>query len=387
MSGPPDIPHRNRFGTGASALPHTPRQMEQLPVVIVLPCLDEEATLLETCRSLGFAADGFDQEAGVHLIIVDNGSTDRTLEIAESIADDSAPGSVCVAQESERGYVPPRHTGTRRAGQLAEAAGWPDVLIVQADADTTYTEGYVSRLRAAAAAAGRNVLLEGAAEFPVGFDLELHSYVSLCARVDERVLSHLAIPPSVDLICTDAVCAYRLSDYAAWGGHLREYTRQGDEIHAETTRLYMRSLARGSRKVMVEDALAHPSARKAVRRPGEEFATAGFPREASWREAWRARHARRAGVEDLSPAGLDRAEREHAIRIRERHLVALFGVLPLHVFRALGRDAAPGCDARLRTLAAELPARNAETLFHSPGVFIEDVLDLVDDPRLRLPDV
>jgi glycosyltransferase involved in cell wall biosynthesis len=138
--------------------------MDQLPVAIVLPCLDEESTFLETCRSLGFAAAGIGQQTGVHLIIVDNGSTDRTLEIVEFIDAHSMPGSVCVVEESERGFVPPRHTGTQRARYLAEAAGWSDVLIVQTDADTAYTEGYVGRLRAAAAAAGRNALLEGTAE-------------------------------------------------------------------------------------------------------------------------------------------------------------------------------------------------------------------------------
>ncbi len=360
--------------------------MKQLPVAIVLPCLDEEATLLETCRSLGFSADGAGQDRGVHLFIVDNGSTDGTLEIAESIAAHSELDSVHVVQESERGYVPPRHTGTQRAGQLAEAAGWSDILIVQADADTTYTEGYVERLRAAAAETGSNTLLEGTAEFPTEFGTEFFSYVSLCAQVDERVLSRLGLPLSSDLICTDMVCAYKLSDYVAWGGHLREYTRKGDEIHAETTRLYMRSLARGSHKVVVRDALAYPSARKAVQRPWEEFATAGFPREASWREAWRARHPGGAGAEDLPLTGLDGAELEQATRVRERHLVVLFGVLPLHVFRSLGRDPAPECDARLRKVAAELPVRDAEALYRSPGVFIEDVLDLVDAPRSLLSD-
>ncbi|HEX2095150.1 MAG TPA: glycosyltransferase [Longimicrobiaceae bacterium] len=360
--------------------------MKQLPVAIVLPCLDEESTLLETCRSLGFPADGVGQDSDIHLIIVDNGSTDRTLEIAEFIAAHSAPGSVHVVQESERGYVPPRHTGTQRAGDLVEAAGWSDILIVQADADTTYTEGYVQKMRAAAAAARSNALLEGTAEFPAGFGAEFLNYISLCAQVDECVLSRLGVPPSSDLICTDTVCAYRLSDYVAWGGHLREYTRKGDEIHAETTRLYLRSLTLGSHKVIVRDALAYPSARKVVRRPGEEFATAGFPREASWREAWRARHPDRVGLEDLPLAGLHGAELEHATHVRERHLVALFGVLPLHVFRVLGRDPAPGCDARLRTVAAELPARDMESLYRRPGVFIEDVLALVDAPRFPLFD-
>jgi glycosyltransferase involved in cell wall biosynthesis len=353
--------------------------MAQLPAVVVLPCLNEEEALLDTCRSLGFARGGDGQDSSLYLVIVDNDSTDSTFDIAEAIRNTSMPNSVYVVREAERGYVPPRHTGVAHAGVMAQAAGWSDVVILQADADTTYDGEYVGKIRESAAEAGENAFLVGTAEFPEEFRSGSPDYVSHSSEVDTRVLTRLGVPESDDLICTDAVCAYRLSDYLTWGGHLREYSREGDEIHAETTRLYMRSLSRGSRKVLVPGALAYPSARKTVRRPGEEFATAGFPREASWRQAWRVRYSDDIGTEGIPLDELSRADLEEIIRTRERHLIALFGVLPLHVFRSLGRDAAPGCDAQVRAVAEALPRRGADDLYRSPGLFIEDVLRWVDE--------
>ena len=78
---------------------------------------------------------------------------------------------------------------------------------------------------------------------------------------------------------------------------------------------------------------------------------------------------------------------EEAVRVRERHLLALFGILPLHIFRALGRHPAGLDDSPLRHVAAELPARDREALFRRPGVFIQDVLALVDNSERLLPEV
>lgn len=352
--------------------------MDLMPTVVVLPCLDEERTLLTTCQSLGFARGGSTQEPDVYLVIVDNDSHDRTLAVAEAVREASALGSVRIVRELESGYVPPRRTGVSHAAAVAAKAGWSDTLIIQADADTTYSKGYVRCMRAASKA-GRGAFLEGTAEFPVAFRHQFPDYVALAAEVDARVHAELRVPAASELLCTDSVCAYRLSDYETWGGHLREYAGHGEEILAETTRLYMRSLVEGSRKITVLDALAHPSARKAEQRPGEEFATAGFPRGAEWRTRWRRRYPKGAGAAGVPLARLDPHELDEAIQMRTRHFVALFGLLPIHTFRALGRDAATGCHPLLRAAADALPRRDAQDLKAGPGAFIEDVLAVADD--------
>ena len=354
--------------------------MKKLVAAIVLPCLDEAVTLASACRSLGFGTDE-NSEAGTYLFIIDNGSSDGTWEVAEEIQSSSPPGSVFLTREEERGYVPPRHTGTRVVHTITAAQGYDprDVLVVQADADTIYDPGYIKAMCNAADAAGTNVLLEGLAEFPAEFCTAFPSYVRLCSQIDKRVAALLNSRDLGNLICTDSVSAYRLSDYHSWGGHIREYTKEGEEIYAETTRLYMRSLPHGSRRIDVLDAVAYPSARKAGIRPLAELASAGFPREPSWWLQW----PPEADQLDLLLGSSRESEVQDAMAVRARHLVALFGILPLHVARALDIDPEVH-NAALADIVDTLVRRDAASLRRTPGVFLTDVLSLVDHDEARL---
>lgn len=347
-------------------------------VVIVIPCLDEAELLRATCESLGFSGNPLDQPSDTTLVIVDNGSTDGSLSIARRIQQQSAPKTVVVAQEAQRGFVPPRVTGGLLAADIAETNHLPgrQTLVLQADADTTYCDGYVTAMRRAAASTGPHTLLEGIAEFSPGVQERLGPYLRLVAETDERVLASIDLPPQKDLICTDAVSAYLLEDYWAWGGHQREYAGD-EEILAETTRLRIRSLPHGGNKQRVQDALAFPSERKAVRLPAEEFATAGFPRGQRWRSAWRRGYLGPATAEEFG-AARDHPEVRRAIHVRKRHLLALFGLLPLHAARALGESSLQYASVGLRNLAASLPSRGFTVVAREPGLLIIDILGVVD---------
>jgi glycosyltransferase involved in cell wall biosynthesis len=360
--------------------------MKRLIVAIVLPSLNEEAVLQDTCRSLGFYKSAAGQPVhDAFLFIVDNGSTDKTLEIAKKIQRDAPPGLVFVGEEKERGYVPPRHTGNALVLAFSKKNGIDpsDVLILQTDADTHYEEGYIDRMRRASQSLGSNLLLEGLAEFSEEFRDSFPEYINLSVEVDTRVLALLKLPEEVNLVCTDAVCGYRLSDYCSWGGHLREYRNEGDEIHAETTRLFMRALAHGARKVYVKEALAHPAERRIIDNPVKELATAGFPREASWNASWERQHHNSIRLDDFRTS-LKNPLILRAIRLRERHLAALFGLLPLHVYRALGKDLTLSPKKALSDIAALLPKHRKEALYRYPGIFLSDVLDIVDSRRTLL---
>src|SRR2546430_10045900 len=91
-----------------------------IEISVVIPCLDEEAAIAEV---VNWAWEGIDStgRAG-EVIVVDNGSTDRSAEIAES-------AGARVVYESRRGY------GSAYLRGLAEARG---EIIVMADADGTY---------------------------------------------------------------------------------------------------------------------------------------------------------------------------------------------------------------------------------------------------------
>ncbi len=53
-----------------------------MKLVIQIPCLNEEQTLPETVRDLPRTVDGFDQ---VEYLVIDDGSTDRTIEVAREL--------------------------------------------------------------------------------------------------------------------------------------------------------------------------------------------------------------------------------------------------------------------------------------------------------------
>ncbi|MBC7220454.1 glycosyltransferase family 2 protein [Candidatus Bipolaricaulota bacterium] len=94
-------------------------------VTVVVPVLNEEGTLEETLRSLR-AQTWRDFE----LLVVDNGSTDRSPQIAARFADR-------VIVEPKRGALPAMHRG------FSEARG---AFVVGADADTVYPPRWLERM-------------------------------------------------------------------------------------------------------------------------------------------------------------------------------------------------------------------------------------------------
>lgn len=341
---------------------------------IVMPCLNEEAELEATCASLGF---GLGTEIGpvdTTLILVDNGSTDRTLEIMQHIRHSSHEGSVVLTHESERGFVPPRRHGIAHAGLLAEIEGLAqsDVLIMQTDADTQYQPGYVAAMLAAGEAAGPMTLLEGRAVVSSEFRALYPDYQALAELVDASVQA-LCVPEAEDVIVDDKICAFRLADYMAWGGHVREYDQQGEEIHAETTRLFLRGKSFGATKTLVDGAVAQPSRRKVYERPTLYFATAGFPHGAVWSTRWLAANTE-ADSFDVTSGGSP-----HAIFLRRCHDVILFGVLPVWVGQAVGTLApTDAIGARLSPLLDLLPALTPDHIRNAPGLALSTALQLID---------
>lgn len=365
----------------------SPLSADALHVVLVMPCLNEADNLKQTCRSLGFGGDREHQPAHTSLVIVDNGSTDVTAEVAEEIRRSSAPETVNVVQEPEQGFVPARHAGNLFAQRLAKSRGWTDeeVLVLQVDADCQYLPGYVAAMKAAMEGRPTNVMIEACIGFPHDFKKEHSEYVRICDQTDVEFDKLFPHSLSHDDVAVDAVCGYRLADYFKWGGHRREFNARGEEIHAETTRMFMRARTYSAQRNRVDGGLALHSARKAYADPALHIATAGFPREESWNLKWQETYRGPLSIQELC-AHSGHPEVQKAIRIREEHLLALFGVLPLHVDKALGQ--ASDGSAETADIVAHilplLPARTREDLAFRPGVLISDVFDLISTHGAQL---
>lgn len=344
---------------------------------IVVPCLNEEDNLAAACASLGFG-NGRAPPPNVRLVLVDNGSTDRTLTVMEEVRKQSPLGSVTVTHEPERGFVPPRRRGIEIAGDLADTAAIDRdaVLIIQADADTLYAPGYVAAFVSAAKTAGPNVLLEGTTDAPPEFAAAHAGYLALCAQVDATV-RHLCVPAADDVIADDKVGVYRLADYLAWGEHQREYDPHGEEIHAETSRLYMRARTLGASKIRVDTAIAWPSRRKIYEHPALYFITDGFPHGGPWSSRWRQSHPEMTGFDALGMPGPARTE---AIFLRQAHELILFGVLPAWTADAVGRTTIPpALRRRLALLVDSLPKLTLESLRSTPGKALWTAMALIEN--------
>ncbi|WP_084632744.1 glycosyltransferase family 2 protein [Pleomorphomonas oryzae] len=298
---------------------------------VVIPCLNERDQIPGAAHSLGFGIDELTTPHDTLLVLVDNGSTDGTPQALEAIKQTSRTGSVVVANEQERGYVPPRATGVETVARIARTKGIEpqDVLIIQGDADTRYSAGYLDAFRSAAGATRQPALFEGLTRPPPRFLHGHLGYQRLANAVDNEVARFL-VGDELDVIVDDKVCGYSLASYHSWGGHRREYRPSGKEIHAETSRLFLRGKRAGAEHVRVVGAEATPSRRKILRNPIRHFATAGFPREEAWWRAWSTQYK---GPRELSVFERDDAHivLKSAIATRQAHLLALMSMLPLMV--------------------------------------------------------
>ncbi|HSD80118.1 MAG TPA: glycosyltransferase family 2 protein [Solirubrobacteraceae bacterium] len=117
-----------------------------MKLIIQIPCLDEEATLPATLADLPRAVDGFDE---VEWLVVDDGSTDRTVEVARA-------GGVqhIVRLTNNKGLAAAFQAGLDACLKLGAD------VIVNTDADNQYHGGDIPKLVAP--------ILEGRADMVVG---------------------------------------------------------------------------------------------------------------------------------------------------------------------------------------------------------------------------
>lgn len=346
-----------------------------LPVVIVIPCLNEKSNLESTCQSLGFGYGETPENS--YLVIVDNGSTDETLVVAHNVQANSEKDTVFIEKESEKGYVPPRHKGNLKARNLANKFNWNEnqVLILQADADTYYSPNYIEDMRTLALNSSYSTIVEANVKYPQLFSAKYPNITSLLSEIDNKY-AHIFADTQYDLIVDDKACGYRLNYYFQQNGLKREFFPNGDELHAGTSRFYMRLWPNGGNRVRSDSAYVEHSMRKLMRYPLLQVATAGFTREASWYNRY---------LNDLNvPMSLDElyTNLSHpnlfkAVDWRARHLIALFSLLPIHCSITIGLEYKL-TNEDLKGLVTLLPNRTPKDLMATPSLFIWDVFKITD---------
>jgi glycosyltransferase involved in cell wall biosynthesis len=345
---------------------------------IVIPCLNEEHIISSTCASLGFGIGPHAAPRETFLILVDNGSNDGTSQRLQEVKSHSPAGTVVTVYEPERGYVPARHRGALEARKVAQVKGVSEeeFLILQADADTQYSPDYALEM-GAAASGQRDFLLEGISDPWSGFDQTYSGYRALSEGVDAP-LGSLFANDAHDVIISDFISGYLLSDYFAWGGHRREFNRQGDEIFAETSRLFIRAKMRGARRLKVANAVGQHSRRKISRQPVLHFATAGFPREVSWNLVWTKIFSDFDNLEVFSDP-VHRHKLEQAIFLRQAHSLIIFGLIPEYIALLLGElDAADATALRFKELTPVVSGISKEDLSENTAPLFEAAFSIID---------
>jgi glycosyltransferase involved in cell wall biosynthesis len=350
---------------------------------IVIPCLNEENIINSTCASLGFGMGTDAAPRETFLILVDNGSHDGTSQKMEEVKSRSPAGTVVIVGEPERGYVPARHRGVLEARHVAQATGISeqDFLILQADADTQYSPDYVLEMRAAASGR-RNFLLEGTSDPWSGFDQTYSGYRALSERVDAPLQS-LLVKDAYDVIVGDNIAGYLLSDYFAWGGHRREFNQRGDEIFAETSRLFIRAKICGARKLKVVTAIGQHSRRKISQHPVLHFATAGFPRELSWNSVWIKIFADYDNLEVFADPALEHKLKQ-AIFLRQAHSLIIFGLVPEYIALLLGELDPDASSLSFKELVPFLRGVSKEALARDTAPLFESAFFIIDSHQEAL---
>src|SRR3954454_819076 len=122
-----------------------------MKLVIQIPCLNEEDTLPATLRDLPRTVEGFDE---VEWLIIDDGSTDRTIEVAREHGVDHV-----VRLTNNKGLASGFQAGLDAALKLGAD------IIVNTDADNQYYGGDIPKLV--------EPILRGEADMVVG-DREVH---------------------------------------------------------------------------------------------------------------------------------------------------------------------------------------------------------------------
>jgi len=294
-----------------------------------MPCLNEEDALAATCKSLGFGFGISGATEGV-LIVVDNGSTDRTMQIALGIQRNSPVGSVLIVSELEKGFVPARLRGANEAINQAKLLGLPfsRTMLLQVDADADYSPNYVNGFIGVANRFGKGHLFEAESVPPGNMTASEHDLMELLHQFDSAFFDSLGLENiATDCVVDDKMVGFILSDWIASGGITRDWACGKEMIYCGTSRFWVRMLAKGFTRILVEDSRCAHSMRKISEGADIYAATGGWPRGTKWKHKWRQRFPERLNAAEFI-AAQGTPIYEATLESRQVHLEAIFRCTP-----------------------------------------------------------
>lgn len=294
-----------------------------------MPCLNEENALAATCKSLGFGI-GVSRDVEGVLIIVDNGSADRTLQIAQGIQRNSPANSVLLVSEPEKGFVPARMRGANEVVKQAKLLGLQlsRTILLQVDADAQYSPDYVSGFVAEASRLGEGHLFEAESVLPECLTPSEHDLMRLLHETDSKYLDSLDLKvATADCVVDDKMVGFILSDWVAFGGIVRDWVNGKEMVYCGTSRFWLRLLAKGFTRVLVENSRCAHSVRKMSEGADIFAATGGWPRGSNWKHRWRQRFPEPLSASDFI-AAQGTLVYEATLECRQAHLEAMFRCTP-----------------------------------------------------------
>ena len=298
---------------------------------VVIPCLNEAASILTTVRSLDFGPNS-GLSATVHLVLVDNGSDDDTPQMISQIKNENRENRVLVGHEIQRGFVPARRSGVDVVKDFAIKNGICDTncLILQADADADYSPGYIEKFSNLATTLGEGHLFEAESIPHACMSDHETELIRRLMKFDAEFIPEEQF--GADCIVDDKMVGYLLSDWERVGGLQRDWVSGKEFIFCGTSRMWIQMLSHGFNRILVDGATCAHSMRKISEGADIFAATGGWPRGQIWKAKWRSRHPIAVSPNQLLSPQWESIY-EVVLENRKQHLDAMFNFLPALVSR------------------------------------------------------
>jgi glycosyltransferase involved in cell wall biosynthesis len=267
--------------------------MQPTGVSVVIPAFNEEYLLPQTldnlAQQLNVEYDGTPMFS-LRIIVVDNGSTDRTVETVKNFAQSVNDAEVILLHEHTKGFVQARMRGMSWA--VAQEDPRAAAYLISSDADTTYPVDWISIVIAQLQSLRADV-----ASCPSYYPDSLWENVP---RLVDRYLSEVGTinfgPTTIQRLglagqtflftvtlyenfvrsLAGAGCGMRRGAYIRSGGFVREFLEGGQEDYEEGFRLQYKFDRIGARTVFLRNAPIYQSPRRLLQATTVPFSRGSY---------------------------------------------------------------------------------------------------------------